>query len=484
MIGKKQLAMALKTRAISLALIAPVLATLALVTAGAQPLQRDARAEPAPAATPQAGTQQPGATPAAADAKAKPKKPHYENGIVALVNDQPITSYELQQRMGLVMTTSNIPRTPEMEKKVREQVLEQLETEVLQRAEANKNDITVSAVEVDKYMKDILNDNHMSMDQLKEVLGRGNVQIATFRAQLAAQIQWQKAVSEHFQGRVTISPEAVDAEMARIKEGENKAHFAVSEIFLAVDNPDQDDKIRKDAEGLVTQIKSGAQFQSIARQFSQSASAAQGGDIGTVYDGQLAPELNKALEAMKTGDMSEPIRSTGGYYILVLRQRFEPEGTKIEEKKPEETALPASLPLGRILLRLPPKPPKDYVEKVMQIAKQIQQVVTSCDMAEKSITKSVPGSLYFPLGTIKLADLNEQTREALSKTESGGVAEPFLSDAGVEIFVRCDKREIKRVAWQSPTREQIEQQLFNEQISALARRYNRDLRRNADIETR
>ncbi len=472
--------MALKIRVLPLLLRVPALAALALlviVPMRAAPLQREARVEPAPAATATNGDQ-PAAQPA------KPKKPHSENGIVALVNDTPVTSYELHQRMALVMTTSNIPHTPEMEKKVRDQVLEQMQTEVLQRAEANTNDITVSAVEVDKYMKDIIEENHMSVDQLKEVLARGGVQLTTFRAQLAAQIQWQKAVNEHFQGRVTISPEAVDAEMARIKEGENKAHFAVSEIFLAVDNPDLDEKIRKDAENLVAQLKTGAQFPAIARQFSQSPSSAQGGDIGTIYDGQLAPELNKALEGMKTGDMSEPIRSIGGYYILVLRQRFEPVGTKIEEKTQTAATMPASLPLGRVLLRLPPKPPKDYVEKVLVIAKQIQEVITSCEMAEKTIVKNVPGSLYFPLGMTKLAELNEQTREALTKTESGGVADPFLSDAGVEVFVRCDKREIKQVAWKSPTRDQIEQQLFNEQISALARRYNRDLRRSANIETR
>ncbi|GAA0543070.1 peptidyl-prolyl cis-trans isomerase SurA [Rhizomicrobium palustre] len=477
--------MALKSRTLQIRSLAPVLAALAVLVPGviaplgAAPLQREARVDPAAATTP-------GAAPEKGEAKvpAKPKKPHFQNGIVALVNDTPITSYELQQRMALVMTTSNIPRTPEMEKKVRDQVLEQLETEVLQRAEANKNDITVSAVEVDKYMQEIISENHMSLDQLKEILARGNVQLATFRAQLAAQIQWQKAVNEHFQGRVTISPEAVDAEMARIKEGDNKAHFAVSEIFLAVENPDQDEKVRKDAEGLVTQLKSGGQFTSIARQFSQSPSAAQGGDIGVVFDGQLAPELNKVLATMKTGDMSEPVRSTGGYYILVLRQRFEPEGTKIEDKKPTEAGLPATLPLGRVLLRLPPKAPQDYVTKVLEIGKTIQNAITSCDMAEKTIPKSVPGSLYFALGNVRMADLNEKTREVLGKTESGGVADPFLSDAGIEIFVRCDKREIKQVAWQKPTREQIEQQLFNEQISALARRYNRDLRRNANIETR
>lgn len=120
----------------------------------------------------------------------------------------------------------------------------------------------------------------------------------------------------------------------------------------------------------------------------------------------------------------------------------------------------------------------------MQIATQIQGAVTDCDMAEKTIVKNVPGALYFNLGAIRLSDLNQQTRDVLAKTESGGVADPFLSDAGIEIFVRCDKREIKQVAFHMPDREQIEQQLFAEQISALARRYNRDLRRSANIEVR
>jgi peptidyl-prolyl cis-trans isomerase SurA len=468
LIGKLRFVMLPRTRAIG---FLSALALIPFVSVHAAEPQRDASNAPAPVATP---------SPEAA----KPVKPHDENGIVALVNDLPITSYELRQRMNLVMSTSNIPRTPEMEKKVRDQVLEQLETELLQRQEAAKNDITVSSVDVDKYMQNILDENRMNLEQLKAIFARGNVQIATFRSQLAAQLLWQKAVNDHYAGRINIAPESVDAELARIREGANKAHFTVSEIFLPVDNPDQDDKIRKDAENLVAQLQQGAQFTAVARQFSQSPSAAQGGDIGTVYDGQLAPELNKALLSMKTGDMSAPIRSIGGYYILVLRQRFEPAGTKIEEIKPSAETLPGTLPLGRILLRLPPKAPKEYMDKVMQIAMQIQGAVTDCEMAEKTIVKNVPGALYFNLGSIRLADLNQQTRDALAKTESGGVAEPFLSDAGVEIFVRCDKREIKQVAYQMPNREQIEQQLFAEQISALARRYNRDLRRSANIEVR
>jgi peptidyl-prolyl cis-trans isomerase SurA len=72
----------------------------------------------------------------------------------------------------------------------------------------------------------------------------------------------------------------------------------------------------------------------------------------------------------------------------------------------------------------------------------------------------------------------------LAKTEPGGVAEPFMSDAGVELFMRCDKAVVKQQVYVLPKREQVEQQLFQEQISAMARRYNRDLKRDADIEVR
>ncbi len=442
---------------------------------GTDPIRREANATPAPANTPAGGV---------ADTEApKPAKQHDENSIVALVNDLPVTQYELRQRMGLVMATSAIPKTPEMEKKVREQVLDQLETEVLQRQEAAKNDISVSSVEVDKYVQNILDENHMNLDQLKQVLAHGGVQIATFRAQLAASLLWQKAVQEHYAGRVNISPETVDAEMARMKEGANKAHFTVSEIFLPVDNPDLDEKVHKQALDLDAQLKQGGQFAALARQFSQSPSAAQGGDIGTVYDGQLAPELNKTLLSMKTGDLSEPVRSIGGYYILLLRQRYEPVGTKIMQATPTAADLPATLELGRILLRLPPKTDADYMQKVMAIAGQIQEGVHGCEIASK-LPSQMPGVLYFPLGNVRLADLNEQARDALAKTEPGGNAAPFRSDVGVEIFVRCDKPVIKQVPWTEPTREQIENQLFNEQISALARRYARDLRRSAHIEVR
>ena len=447
---------------------APARASHAAATKPAgQLVQRGAPAASAPAATP---------TVAVEDKR-------NENGIVAIVNDHPISAYDLRQRVALVTSTNNIPPTPEMMKKLREQILEKLETELIRRQEALKNDITVSAAEVDRQIQGIVTDNHMTLDQLKDVLAHGKVAMATLRGQIAADILWQKAVEMQYSGRINITPEAVDAAMARMAEGANKAHFLVLEIFLPVDNPDQDEKVLKDAQNLVTQIQGGAPFNAIARQFSQSPSAAGGGDIGLVYDGQLAPELNQALEKMKTGDMSQPIRSTGGYYILLLRQRLEPADAEIVEADPTSVALPASLPLARLLLPVPPTSKKELLDQALKFAENIRQNISNCQILPK-IAEKIPHSVYQDLGMMKLSDLSQQIRDVLAKTEPGGAAAPFMSAAGVELFVRCDKAIVKKQKFILPSRDEVEHQLFNEQISAMARRYDRDLRRNADIEVR
>ncbi len=229
----------------------------------------------APGATPTPTTT--GATPTAAT---PPDNPSDDNSVAALVNDAPISEYDLRQRILLFVATSGLQATPEVMTKLRGQVLTQLETEQLQIQEARRKNITVSPTDVDKSIDRITNDNHLTKDQLTDMLKKGGVDMSTLRAQIAVQIAWQKAVQDEFQDRVNIKPEDIDAEMARLNEGRDKPHFLVSVIFLAVDNPELDAKVLKDAQDILTQLKSGAQFQTVARQFSQSPTAAAGGDMG------------------------------------------------------------------------------------------------------------------------------------------------------------------------------------------------------------
>lgn len=410
-------------------------------------------------------------------------EPSNTDSIGAIVNTDIIADYDLRQRVALYLATAGVEPTPEIMKKIRAQILDQLVTEKLEIQEAKRKNISISSPEIDKALNRIVQDNHITLDQLKQVLGKNGASIAALRSQLAAQILWQKVVEDEFQDRINISDSEIDAEMTRLAEGKNKAHFLVTEVFLAVDSPEQDGKVLKNIQDLESQLQTGAPINVIARQFSQSPSAAAGGDIGWVYDGQLAPELNADLVKMSAGSISQPIRATGGYYILALRERQEASNVKLPDPAAQAPQGPVDkLPLARLLLPMGPKPPQAALENAMKYATQVSERVASCPQLEK-IASQIHGQ-YTNMGMFRVKDLSEPLQKALEKSEPGTAVPPFQDQAGVEVIVRCDKALPKLQAYHMPSRKEVEEQLFDQQVTAFARRYMRDLRRQADVEIR
>lgn len=407
------------------------------------------------------------------------------NSIVATVNDESISDFELRQRVALYLALNGINSqlTAEQKTRIRTQILELLEGEKVQLQEAQKKKITVSPLEVDRRINGMMQDNHFTIEQLRENLTKAGASEDALRSQLTASIAWQKAVQDEYGDRVNVTPEMVAAEMQRYAEGANKPHYHVMEIFLPVDNPELDPKVKKDAEEVQNQLRQGAPFRVVARQFSQHPSAATGGDMGWINDGQLAPELNSTLAKMEVGAISDPIRSTGGYYILALAERQEPLGTKIDTGPAAPTGPAGTLPLARLLFPVDPRAPKEQVEQILKVAAQIQSHYAGCAQLD-DLHKKMNGSVFMDLGDAKLAELSPQIQEAMKATKSGEAAAPFLSDAGVELIGRCDKRIEIKTAYVMPTRQQVEDQLFQSQIAALARRYLRDLKRDANIQVR
>jgi peptidyl-prolyl cis-trans isomerase SurA len=404
------------------------------------------------------------------------------DSVIAVVNDSPITDYDLRQRIALFLATTGARATPEQMKTIRTQVLAQLETERMEILEAQKNKISVSSAEVDKAIDSIMRDNHLTMDQIKKVLSGGGVDISTLRSQLAAQIAWSKTVQNEYGDRVKVSEEDVNEELKRLAAGANRPHFRVAEIFEAVDSPEQDPQVLKNMQGLLEQIRMGAAFESVARQFSQNPTAASGGDLGIVQEGQLPPELNNALLKMHAGAVSEPIKASGGYYLLLLRARVEPAGTKVPDPSQQSATPPGVLPLARVLLPIGPKPPKALLDNAMQAANVLKEHIAGCTEL-KDIVARMKGAVYYDLGNMQLSNLSTQIRDEVNKTQPGQTTQPFTSAAGIELIVRCDKPAPKVLVFQMPTRDDVEQTLYEDQMAVYARRYLRDLRRVAQIET-
>lgn len=441
-----------------------------------------AQGAPTPAAT--KPSQPSAATPSGPD---KPEalilNDNASNGVAAVVNDSIISDYDLRQRVALFLATTGVRANAENLKGLTRQILTQLETERIQVLEAQNKKITVSSAEVDRAINNILQDNHLTMEQVTKLLGNAKVDMSTFRSQIAAQLAWTKTVQREYADNVTITPEAVDAQLKRMSAGADKPHFRVAEIFQAVDSPEQDPQVLKTMQGLLDQIRAGAPFDAIARQFSQNPTAASGGDLGIVQEGQLVPELNAALQKMHSGEVNGPIKASGGYYLLFLRSRIEPVGTKVPDPAEQQANVdPNVLPLSRILLPIGPKPAKALLENAYKAAAVLREHISGCDTLQQMVSR-MKGAMYFNLGKMQLSSLSPEIRNAIAKAPPGQSTVPFQSAAGVELIVRCDKAAPKIEVFNLPTKDQVEEQLYQEQMAVYARRYLRDLRRVANVET-
>lgn len=450
---------------------------------------------PAPQVTPQATPQTPppaataGTKPAVTTvAAATPAPPAVSsNGIVAVVNESIVSDYELEQRIafGIAVNGGAKPKPDEM-KLIRDNALRALQEEKLQFAEARKMKITVSPVEVDERIEDFLKRNNTTREEVQKVLVAAGTSLDTFRDQQIASLAWQKVLEQTFAGEIVVSPAAIDDAMRRAAEGANKPQYRVSEIFLAVDRPEDEARVKAEIEGIEKQVRAGAGFRNLARQYSRNPSAALGGDMGWVYDGQLDPEINDVIAKQEAGELSKPIRGKGGWYLIGLQDRQEPLGTNVAPQAPAPSGPPGTLPLARLLLPLPAGAAKDAIDNTMKISMQIRQAAENCAALEKiSQDPALKGSVFMNLGNYEVAVLHPELQKALAQTQSGEVAMPIMLDAGVEIFARCDKRAPPpRTVFKMPTRDEIHQRLFQEHISALARRHLRDLKREASIQER
>jgi len=156
------------------------------------------------------------------------------------------------------------------------------------------------------------------------VLQDAKIDLNVMRSKLRADEAWNRVLRNKLQQQVFISDEEVDEELKRLKAVQHLPRHHVAEIFLPVDNPDNEQQVREVADRLMQQIRNGANFSALAREFSQSASAAVGGDLGWVTKGQIDPQLERILESMGKGQVAGPTQTLAGFHILLLIDRVVP----------------------------------------------------------------------------------------------------------------------------------------------------------------
>jgi peptidyl-prolyl cis-trans isomerase SurA len=259
--------------------------------------------------------------PAMAQQDDEPRMAGDSESIAAVVNGDAVTASDVNNRMRLIMASSGMPDTEEMRRKVRPQIVNMLIEETIIMQEAGKQSITVSDAEIQEAFSGLAAQNKFTPEQFHQVLAHSRVPEKAMMDQLRSQIAWTKVIQKKIRPEIEITDKQIDAKLKKLQDSVGTQEFLAAEIFLPVDNPQQEEQVKQFADRLTAQLSTGkVPFTALASQFSQSASATRGGDMGWMQDGQLPQEVGDVLKQMKPGELSRPVRSLTGYHILYLRQ--------------------------------------------------------------------------------------------------------------------------------------------------------------------
>lgn len=389
--------------------------------------------------------------------------------IAAVVNEEVISIFDVQQRMQLLIASAGLPNNPETQRRIAPQVLRELIDEALQNQEAERLNIRITQREIDDAMSQIERANNLPAGGFEAFVERQGISATAALDQIRSNLSWQKLLARTVVPTIEIGDEEIDAVISRIEANAGVTEYRVGEILLPIDNPADAADIRTLAARLVEQLRDGADFRAVAQQFSKSATAATGGDIGWVQPGELDPAIDSVITALDRFEISEPIDVPEGIQIVILidQRTNEPPDPDARE-----------LTLRQMLLQVGPDAPPGALDTHFQTAQAIASSVDGCDdfaaAAEEAGTPQPDAPARF-----QLKDLNPQLRSVAAQLTVGKASAPIRLPSGVQVLMVCERQENA-----GPSRDEVRRTIERDRIDMLSRRYIRDLRRAAFVDLR
>ena len=388
----------------------------------------------------------------------------------AIVNGDVITQTDVDQRLALLAIANGGKIPADQVDALRQQVLRNLIDETLEIQAAKAEKIEIKQSDIDQTVARVAAGVKQTPDQLTNYLTANNSSIRSLRRQIEGEISWQRLQRAKIESGVSVGDEEVKAVLDKMNASKGTEEYRVGEIFLSA-TPDTQAQTLANANKILEQLRNGASFVGYARQYSEASTAAVGGDLGWVRPEQLPTPLAAAVRSMAPGTISNPIPVPGGFSILAVQ-----DTRKILTRDPRD----AVLSLKQVSISFPKGTPRTEAEPVVARFGEAAKTVGGCGGADKIATE-FHGEIVQQDG-VKMRDLPPALQNMMMNMQVGQATQPFGSlEEGVRTLVICGRDEVDPTA---PSYDEIYSQLNEERVNSRARRYLRDLRRDAVIEFR
>ena len=231
-----------------------------------------------------------------ADSKAESLK------IAAVVNDEIISTRDLQNRVNLFLMTTRIPLNPQTKNMIFSRVLNNAIEEKIKLQAAEKEGIKISPQELADSVQQFEKNNQINTGELKKILAQNKVDMDAFENQMKADMAWVRLVRRKMYSDAQVTQKELEKAMADAKTDLSTPKYFVSEIYIRK-------KDAKDLSVLVNNLRQDPRFELYAMQFSQSPTAANGGRLGWLNKGKLPEEIEKKYGMTRVAIRSQVYRN-------------------------------------------------------------------------------------------------------------------------------------------------------------------------------
>jgi peptidyl-prolyl cis-trans isomerase SurA len=389
----------------------------------------------------------------------------------AIVNGDIVTRTDVEHRLALIVAANggNVP-ADELER-LRNQVLRNLIDETLQIQEAKANKVDVTVAEINESYARVARNFKRTPEAMAEYLTSIGSSERSLKRQIEGETAWNRLLRRRIAPFVNVSQDEVQGIVQRLNASKGATEVRVGEIFISA-TQESAGEVANGMRRIMDQVRQGGSFTAYARQFSEASTAAVGGDLGWVRPEQLPEALSSALNTMQVGQLAGPIEVPGGFSVLYLIDK-----RQVLTADPRDSVLA----LRQLSISFPQGTSQEQATERAATFAQATRTIAGCGAAQKVAEQL--GAEMVDNDQVRIRDLPPQLQEMMINLQVGQASPPFGSPRdGVRVLVVCGRDDPQSAS--DPNPETIMAQLEEQRVNMRARRYLRDLRRDAVVDYR
>lgn len=357
------------------------------------------------------------------------------NRVVAIVDNDVVMQSQLDSRLREVQQTiTQRGAALPPEHVLSQQVLERLIIENIQLQIVERSGIRITDEELNQAIGTIAQRNGMSIEQFRAALAKDGLSYTDARDQVRREMIISRVRQRRVAERIQVTDQEVQnflaSDMGKMQLSEE---FRLANILIPVPegaSPEDIQAADRQARDLYQQLQQGADFAQLAIARSASETALEGGEMGWRKAGQLPPPFDKMLSVLSVGQVTEPMRTPGGFIML-----------KLLEKRGGDSQVRDEVNVRHILIK--PSEIRSEAETKRLVERLYQRILAGEDFAELAKNFSEDPGSALNGGTLSWIDPNvlvPEFREVINSKPAGELSKPFKSPYGWHVLEVMGRR--------------------------------------------